>query len=137
MKTRVLPILSSQGLISKSTKTGYALAPPESTPVTNHWDRLLSGESPSSLGYEHSTVRSELRQARKELRAEANGDVERLMWYRSGRAMGRLASPLDCGFLNRRNAKKRVGKDLQRLEKEERLHEAIQPWSSEGGQVRT
>lgn len=66
------------------------------------------------------------------MRAEANGEVERLMWYRSGKAMGRLASPLDRGFLNRRNAKKRVGKDMQRSEKEGRLHEGIEPWSTEG-----
>ena len=131
LKTRVLPILSSQGLITKSTKTGYALASETNTPIEEHWDRLLAGESPSALGWEHSTVRSEIRQARAELRAEAHGEAESLMWYRSGKAMGKLAAPLDRGFLNRRNSKKRVRKDLQRAEKEELLAGQSLPWGQQ------
>ena len=139
LKTRVLPILSSQGLISKSTKKGYSLPSSSSSesPLdpNEHWDRLISGESPSSIGYEHSSIRSELRQARKEAREEAEGEVGRLMWYRSGKPMGKLATPLDRGFLNRRNGKKRVGKDMARLEKSEALREATAPWPKVEGEA--
>ena len=139
LKTRVLPILSSQGLILKSTKQGYSLpSPSATTPTTpsleNHWDRLISGESPSTLGFEHSSIRSELRQARKEARKEAEGETEddRLMWYRSSKPMGKLATPLDRGFLNRRNGKKRWGKDMARMEKDQVLRDNTQPWPTEG-----
>lgn len=132
MKTRVLPILSSQGLITKSTKSGYALSSKD-TAVENHWDRLLAGESPSSIGWEHSTIRSEIRQARAELRAEAEGGAgaESLMWYRSGKPMGKLAAPLDRGFLNRRKSKKRVAKNLQRAEKAEVLESQSAAWDGQ------
>lgn len=141
LKTRVLPILSSLGLIVKSTKKGYSL-PSETTPngqaspnpspidTETHWTRLFSGESPSSIGHEHATIRSELLQARKEARQEAEGEVGRLMWYRSGKEMGKLAAPMDRGFLNRRNGKKRVGKDMARRDKDEMLRRATEPWSS-------
>lgn len=56
------------------------------------------------------------------------------MWYRSGKPMGKLATPLDRGFLNRRNGKKRVGKDMARMEKDQVLREQTAPWptASEG-----
>lgn len=46
--------------------------------------------------------------------------------------MGKLATPLDRGFLNRRNGKKRWGKDMARMEKDQVLRENTQPWPTEG-----
>jgi hypothetical protein len=127
LKTRVLPILSSQGLItkSKSSKTHqYSLTPTEIIP--EHWSRLLSGESPSQLGYEYTTTKTALALERKELRAPE----ERLMWYRSGKEMGRLAVPLDRGYLNRRKSKKRYGDLKEREAKLNDLVRVAEPWAS-------
>ena len=49
--------------------------------------------------------------------------------------MGRLATPLDRGFLNRRNGKKRVGKDMARMEKDQALRESTLPWTTGEGEA--
>lgn len=129
LKTRILPILSSQGLIAKSKSKGshtYTLPTPI---LDNHWTRLESGESPSILGHEYTTLKSQLTTERKEARAMADAtDVERLVWYRNSKEMGRLAVPLDRGYLNRRKSKKRFGDMKDREGKLELLMTGAEPW---------
>jgi hypothetical protein len=143
LKTRVLPILTSQGLITKSkTKSPsgspgsvhtYTLTPSPLLP--SHWDRLLAGESPSAIGHDYKLQRDADIVSRKEIREEADGTTEaegRLMWYRSGKPMGRLAAPLDRGFLNRRKGKKRYGGIKDREGMMEVLMAGVEPWPEAG-----
>ena len=66
---------------------------------------------------------------RKEARAVEDGTAEeRLVWYRNSKEMGRLAVPLDRGYLNRRKSKKRYGDLKDREGKLELLMSGAEPW---------
>jgi hypothetical protein len=129
LKTRILPILSSQGLIAKSKSKGthtYTLPEPI---LENHWTRLESGESPSAIGYEYTSTKAALTAERKENRAIEDGtNVEKLVWYRNSKEMGRLAVPLDRGYLNRRKSKKRFGDIKDREAKLGVIMAGAEPW---------
>jgi hypothetical protein len=129
LKTRILPILSSQGLITKSKSKGTHSYTLSTTPIADHWTRLESGESPSLLGHEYTTLKTQLSEERKQARAVQDGtSEERLVWYRNSKQMGRLAVPLDRGYLNRRRSKKRFGDNLDREGKLEGLIASSEPW---------
>lgn len=129
LKTRILPILSSQGLITKSKQKGSHTYTISTTPIADHWTRLESGESPSSLGHEYINLKAQLSAERKQARAVAEGTAEeRLVWYRNSKEMGRLAVPLDRGYLNRRRSKKRFGDNKDREGKLEGLIASSEPW---------
>jgi hypothetical protein len=71
-------------------------------------------------------------ESRNAIRAEADGTAEaerRMMWYRSGKEMGRLEVPLDRGYLNRRRGKKRYGSNKDREGLMGVLVDGSEPWT--------
>lgn len=59
---------------------------------------------------------------------EDGSNVERLVWYRNSKEMGRLAVPLDRGYLNRRKSKKRFGDIKDREAKLGAIMAGAEPW---------
>lgn len=140
LKNRILPVLSSQDLIVKSSKATFAtpagsfawsLKPPSEIPESDpnppptwdtdaHWNRLLSGSSPSALAYAYEAHRAEVKE-HKRLAALADPTnrvarrTERDVWAWEGRAEG-LTTILERTHLNVRKARGRPEKERARVE---------------------
>lgn len=142
LKKRILPVLSSQDLIVKSSKPTFAtpvgtfawsLKPPvdpalsESNPnpppswnTDDHWDRLIAAsERPGSVAYQFNAYRAEVK-THKRLAALDNPSnraarrTEREIWAWEERAEG-LTTTLERTHLNVRRANGRPEKERARL----------------------
>jgi hypothetical protein len=135
LKTRILPVLSSQDLIVKSSKPtiatpagtfAWSLASPESPTDDSprwdteaHWDRLLSRDSPGKVAQAYTQYRSELKEHKK-LAAQTDPTnraarrTEREVWEWEGRQEG-VTTILEREHLNVRRARGRPEKERLRL----------------------